>query len=152
MTKPVANNTKPISSQGTELEVSLDDGTTYVKVPELEQVPGLVFTANSVDNTPIDSLVRSNTPTDRTLDSYELIMRRVASDATQDAIIAAARSDVESAKTLPFRRTMRTGDVEDFDLELHGHGFPESAQGDSFQTAIVVGFPDAGSVVYSKVA
>ena len=47
MTKPVANNTKPISSQGTELEVSLDDGTTYVKVPELEQVPGLVFTANS---------------------------------------------------------------------------------------------------------
>lgn len=110
-------STKRKKGAGSEFHVSLDDGTTYFKVPGMESIPQIGGNAEYDEETRIDEIERSFTEKLETPAEVEIVMDDLPSDANQQLLINAAM--VRAA--IPARVLYANGRIADFSLELTDH-------------------------------
>lgn len=109
--------TKPVQGAGSVVQFSFDDGTTYKKIPYVEQIPQVGTEGEFVDVTPIDELVREYIPGIRGAQQWIIAFRDVGADPDQDSLIDAAQNQ----STVKARITYSSGRVADFSVSCNGH-------------------------------
>ena len=147
MPKQTVVQSAEVIAQGAVLELSTDDGVTFVTVPGIETVPRIGSEGTFVEVQSIDELTKRYIAGLKTPPEWELPFRRIGDSAPQDALIAAA----QAGGTVKIKVTYQTGDVADIDLVLNGYFAEEAAQGDAPQLFAVKG-QQSGDAAFTKVA
>ena len=131
---------------GSVLEISVDDGTTYLAIKGIESIPQVGEEGSFIEITSIDDTTRRYTDGIKTPPEWELAFRDIADDTTQQAMIDAA----DIGDTIKVKTTYANGRVADFELVLSGH-YSAATELEGVIMHAVKG-QVTGSIAWSKVA
>ncbi|GLS27736.1 hypothetical protein [Marinibactrum halimedae] len=139
MTKPIANNTTPIISQGAELEVEIADSWTLAE--GLESIPQFGGEGSYTEDQDIHEITKRHAPGIQGGGELELAFRRIATDAAQNYLLNKAKdqSGIRDDKLARVRVTYRTGDIVTSEILLNGWYLGAANQGDENQMMAVKG-------------
>jgi hypothetical protein len=96
-----------VTAQGFKLEVSVDDGTTYVEVSNITTIPDVAGEASDLDVTNLSSTQKEYIAGLRDTQSASIEGQRVATDAGQNIL----RDNAGATQPLKFKNTYADGAI-----------------------------------------
>ena len=150
MPKVTVVATTEVVGQGSVVEISTDDGVTFVQLLGIQSIPQIGTEGTFFEVQDISELVKRYQRGLRTPPEWAFSYSRIGSDALQDAMAIKAQ-DSTDLTPLKVLITYTTGDTAAFDLILNGYYFEATEQGDNKATCGVKG-QVSGDIVFGKVA